>query len=1522
MKQKMKKVLSLVLSVALVVTGITITPPARTDVQAASSDGVFITDKIEPVGETSEDYSNLLYWKGQEIELSVAVLAQYQNAVTWQAMKSEGTESTADITLVGESSYTEYQGTGGSGYVVSQKFKISDNASGEYKIVAKANGVSKEYKFTVQDSYMLDISSTKFSAFNEKYRWTKDVVDLYVITKAGVDVTFTTDNTSLITIKNEDTCNSEKLYYYGVGSTVHKVTAYVADKINNEEQIDTATITATSSNGEAKTLSMNIAQSASKVVDSSISVTCNDGTHGEHKEITHINDTKDVIFLDSYVTGTEAKTIATLSFSVEGSVVDIVNPALDNGRKDLEIDLKTVEVDKENNLVNYTYTLSKMGSTPVNNPFNIDFVSTSTHMATKRLSFVIYTGNVTDGFKLLVDGAEIKSALAMDQGQTGKFSASLKDQKEKVVWEVDGGNGALTVNPSTGEYVANSGTGEATVRAIVCETGSGVRGQKLEFRVNVKQIVPPDKIEILNSNKDLATSTTLYVGDEPTVFYRNATKDGSTDGIYYPKYQNVLTDSKIVTLEENKQNNTITITPKKKGTTNLYIQTEDGNVSSQSVKLTIVAPIKTLTIQKDGKTIGSNDSVQVVEKREVEFTAVRDAEASDVEEIVWTATGTGTVKFLDDNNNECDEYVGNTCRVVTKKKGNVKITAKATGLDNRSKATTSTNMSIEERVPADNVSFYASETKADDKYIKQDANTKDTPYKINSGEERYFIIEGYSTGGATSNDEFTGVIEAAETGTTASWVNTKAGAAVNGGFKVKAGSKPGLVTLSFYNEQTRTTYKFYVEVVVPAKSLQIVDGNQKTFPTGLVLQENDECRLYTKIDPVNSTDTVSWYSSDSSVVSVSEQGDIKVEKYSETPVTITAETSSGVSATCEVYVVKPISSIAISAKDAVGNALKLDGTDVVYVNDSITASAVVLPEDATDKYNWTSTNPSVASVTTLDDGSCVITGKTQGKATINAIPRLVTTAGNVEKSFVITVATKPSGLDIKEVNNTAAASLTTTGVDIFNNNAKVLYAVLDPSNSQDYVTWTSEPADVLDMTVTNNGAIHSCSIKKVQSGKIVTLTATTSNGISKSVEVRTGTSLNECTITPIEDKAYDGIVYKPAVVVTDANGKVLTSGTDYTVTYPRDMTSAGTKEVIITGKGAYCDEVKVTCKIIPTSIAGGTVNINGGKNFTYTGEAITLIPTRSVAVSIPNGTAVKNLAASDYDVVCTNNINAGTATATITGKGNYAGTITKTFQIDGKDLTRFVTTVDATNLEYTGQEICPAVVVKDGTKELKVGVDYTLAYSDNVNVSTQTSKPTITITGIGNYTGTKTVNFAINAQTLTDETIKLSKTDYTYNGKNRKPKVTVYNSNGKKLKVDVDYTIAYPLDMANIGVKKITVTGKGNYKGIVNVEYGVAEKVSVKKASIKKVKNSKAKTVTFEVKKVSGAAGYEISYSTSKKFTKETTKVVTSKKTKKTIKKLTKGKTYYFKVRAYKVNSIGRKIYGKASSVKKVKIKK
>ena len=117
-------------------------------------------------------------------------------------------------------------------------------------------------------------------------------------------------------------------------------------------------------------------------------------------------------------------------------------------------------------------------------------------------------------------------------------------------------------------------------------------------------------------------------------------------------------------------------------------------------------------------------------------------------------------------------------------------------------------------------------------------------------------------------------------------------------------------------------------------------------------------------------------------------------------------------------------------------------------------------------------------------------------------------------------------------------------------------------------------------------------------------------------------------------------------------------------------------------------------------------------------------------------------------------------------------------------------------------------------------------------------------------------------------------------------------------------------------ITSISSSAKSDY-----ILYAKWTKVKVAKASLTSAKNSKSKQILLKYKKVSGAKGYEISYSTDKKFKKAVTKKNTAK-TSYTISKLKKGKIYYVRIRAYKMDSKGKKVYGKYSSMKKVKVSK
>ena len=118
---------------------------------------------------------------------------------------------------------------------------------------------------------------------------------------------------------------------------------------------------------------------------------------------------------------------------------------------------------------------------------------------------------------------------------------------------------------------------------------------------------------------------------------------------------------------------------------------------------------------------------------------------------------------------------------------------------------------------------------------------------------------------------------------------------------------------------------------------------------------------------------------------------------------------------------------------------------------------------------------------------------------------------------------------------------------------------------------------------------------------------------------------------------------------------------------------------------------------------------------------------------------------------------------------------------------------------------------------------------------------------------------------------------------------------------------------------KVSVIKKGTKKNFTL--YAKWEKVKAAKVNVISAKNNKAGQIQVKYKKVSGIKGYEITYSTDRKFKKSVVKKTTNR-TSYIMKKLKKNKTYYIRIRAYCMDSVGKKVYGRYSTVKKVKIKK
>ena len=147
------------------------------------------------------------------------------------------------------------------------------------------------------------------------------------------------------------------------------------------------------------------------------------------------------------------------------------------------------------------------------------------------------------------------------------------------------------------------------------------------------------------------------------------------------------------------------------------------------------------------------------------------------------------------------------------------------------------------------------------------------------------------------------------------------------------------------------------------------------------------------------------------------------------------------------------------------------------------------------------------------------------------------------------------------------------------------------------------------------------------------------------------------TINDPTDKTYTGSPCVQGVSVKDSDAKLTVD--DISVTYENNI-NVGTATIIYTGKNNYTGEIRKNFKITEASITDDMIaNI---PSVTYNTKA----HTPDVTVTFEGSTLE---AGKDYDVAYTNNINAGTATVTVTGKGNFTGTASKTFTINKAGLT-------------------------------------------------------------------------------------------------------------------------------------------------------------------------------------------------------------------------------------------------------------
>ncbi len=240
-----------------------------------------------------------------------------------------------------------------------------------------------------------------------------------------------------------------------------------------------------------------------------------------------------------------------------------------------------------------------------------------------------------------------------------------------------------------------------------------------------------------------------------------------------------------------------------------------------------------------------------------------------------------------------------------------------------------------------------------------------------------------------------------------------------------------------------------------------------------------------------------------------------------------------------------------------------------------------------------------------------------------------------------------------------------------------------------------------------------------------------------------------------------------------------------------------------------------------------------------------------------------------------------------------------------------------TSFTYDGTAKTPSVTVKIDGKTLVLNTDYTVSYSNNIEAGTAK----VTVTGRGNYTGSKTVSFTITkaADQNPATSITCKKTVYkvVYGAKSfkinasSKSKMTFTSSKPKVAAVNKDTGM---VAIKNTGTAVITIKAG-------NVSKKVTVKVSPKKQTVKAVKAAKGKKLSVKWAKDKMASGYQVQISTHKKF-KKNVKYKNLAKNSYVFTKLKAGRKYYVSVRSYK-KSGKETLYGTWSKVKlSSKIKK
>lgn len=329
-------------------------------------------------------------------------------------------------------------------------------------------------------------------------------------------------------------------------------------------------------------------------------------------------------------------------------------------------------------------------------------------------------------------------------------------------------------------------------------------------------------------------------------------------------------------------------------------------------------------------------------------------------------------------------------------------------------------------------------------------------------------------------------------------------------------------------------------------------------------------------------------------------------------------------------------------------------------------------------------------------------------------------------------------------------------------------------------------------------------------------------------------------------------VYDPAGVSVRDNltvqfgGELLEEGTDYTLSYVNND-RAGTARVIVSAKAGsgFTGSQSLIFTITRAVISGeNTVVDMPYKEYEFTGAPIT---PDNITVSFGGRTLVQNtdyyltyarLDVSEFDVLDHKSL--GTISVSVHGLENYQGDIADvgTFGIKGCNLENAeVTLTNSSSLVYTGEEIRPGVVVREGGRTLVENEDYELEYENNIEAGTNSAS--VIVTGKGSYSGTITKEFSI-LQATNRWITNLSIDDWTYGEESNAPVgetafgelvFTYYKNEDCTLPAVGDDPTTVPSDAETYWLRAYVVA-TSNYTGIEQRVKFTINKADISQASV------------------------------------------------------------------------------------------